>query len=90
MAATFPAIPHAMDDETIGLPPPWDLIQTLLEHARKAVKLPFIEAFGKYGKGFWFAKGQILVQFPLATKFPWGHTLRSDAGHTVNGVMPAA
>ena len=55
-----------------------------------AEKLPFIEAFGKYGKGFWFAKGQILVQFPLATKFPRGHTLHSVASYLNNRVMQTA
>jgi len=73
----FPAILRAMDDETSGWHATFEPLQTVLEHRRIAVKLPFIEAFGKYGKGFWFAKGQILVQFPLATKFPRGHTLPS-------------
>ncbi len=79
----FPASLLAMDDETSGSRAAFESPQTVLEHRYIAVKLPFTEAFGKYGKGFWFAKGQILVQFPLATKFPRGHTLPTAVRYPV-------
>jgi hypothetical protein len=78
----IPTILHTTVDETGELTPDWGQPQTALEQPLTAEKIPSTEAFGKYGKGFWFAKGQISVQFPLATKFPRGHTLRSAVRHS--------